>query len=303
MSDNDFEEGLYTISNAESPTMVIDAHEGKAVIDRFIGSKSQQWEIAKVAGRSYSFRNVETQRYLGMEIGTKVGEGYNLCEVTHAFPWDIERHQLLVVLSVPYTNYVANIGWGDPTPGAAVHIRSYQGHHRFRWHLSKDLHLAPCKALQHGSVYRIVCVRSQTVIGLHGNHAACFSVDDAANSQKFVATETEQGWAFQNIESKRFLGLPSSTGRIEDGTQVAFVEKPFSWIVLPVPDDPLKFKLWIPFTSQVMDLLNANPADNTPVQLRGEHVTEDCQWWRFELALVERPRDPSCLAGAPDQKT
>ncbi|KAH6880327.1 hypothetical protein BKA70DRAFT_1447368 [Coprinopsis sp. MPI-PUGE-AT-0042] len=105
------------------------------------------------------------------------------------------------------------------------------------------------------------------------------------------------------MESKRFLGLQSSTGRIEDGTQVAFVENVFSWIVLPIPDDPFKFKLWVPFTSQVMDLLGANPADNTPVQLRGEHVT-DCQWWRFETVVTDAPSDSlsSCAPGAPDQK-
>jgi hypothetical protein len=59
---------------------------------------------------------------------------------------------------------------------------------------------------------------------------------------QFIAKEMDHGWAFKSMQSGRFLGVPQSTARMKDGTELTLVEKPFSWLVLPVQNDPLKFK-------------------------------------------------------------
>lgn len=44
-----------------------------------------QWEIALLAGRTYSIRNSGTQRYLGMKLGANIESDYELYEVDHVF--------------------------------------------------------------------------------------------------------------------------------------------------------------------------------------------------------------------------
>jgi hypothetical protein len=48
-----------------------------------------QWEVSRLSGASYSIRNIASRRYLGMKVGAKVTEGYDLLAVDHVFPWDI----------------------------------------------------------------------------------------------------------------------------------------------------------------------------------------------------------------------
>ncbi|KAH6902269.1 hypothetical protein BKA70DRAFT_1307527 [Coprinopsis sp. MPI-PUGE-AT-0042] len=311
MSDSAFEEGTYTITLSGFSRMVIETNNKRAVIGRFIGSKLQQWEISRVVGQSYSIRNLGTQMYLGMRAGERVRDGYEIVEVQHPFPWDIRTKSYvqasrLACFYVPYTNHVIGINRKEePKLGAAVLIHDVKKGSHQQWWLSKDLHLATPKVLQEGAVYRIERVESQTAITLWDGRAVGFRVDDNSDLHKFIAIETELGWAFQNIATKRYLGLPTSIGPIPDGTQVTSSERAFTWIVLPAIAYTSQFQLWVPFTSYVMEQLDAEPNCSAPVLMRKGGGSDD-QWWKFEAVAADDagPTDSSqCVPGAPESKT
>ncbi|KAH6902276.1 hypothetical protein BKA70DRAFT_1435431 [Coprinopsis sp. MPI-PUGE-AT-0042] len=262
MSGSDFEEGIYVISLYGCSRMSLEANGGQAVTNQFVGSKLQQWEIIKVVGQSYSIRNVGTQKYLGMKLGERVRDGYELVAVEHAFPWDVRKvgsrvDAALVFLYVPYTSYVIDIHRGGARAPAflhEVHQNSQQ-----QWLLSKG-------------------------------------------QRTFFAIETEQGWAFQNVASRLYLGLPTLAGTIPDGTQVASVDKAFTWIVLPSSIDTSEFKLWVPFTSYVIDQCGMEPQDHSPIELRPLRDRQ-LQWWRFEPVPEEESSGTSkSFTGAQEQK-
>ncbi|KAH6880321.1 hypothetical protein BKA70DRAFT_1238885 [Coprinopsis sp. MPI-PUGE-AT-0042] len=219
--------------------------EMEAVVNWFMGSKLQQWEIAKVVGQLYSIRNVGTQRYLGMRVNERVRNGYKLVDVEEAFPWEIRPTEYVgrvppLMLCVPYTDYVTVLDHKEDSglqAGSCVLLHQLQPGFQQLWRLSK---------------------------------AVYFCVDNDSDLQQFIAVETEQGWAFQNVARS-----------VPDGTQVASVEKAFTWIVLPSPVETSEFKLWVPFTPHVIDALDEKPKSNTPVQL-GKQRVRACQWWKFE---------------------
>ncbi|KAH6867894.1 hypothetical protein BKA70DRAFT_1579024 [Coprinopsis sp. MPI-PUGE-AT-0042] len=96
-----------------------------------------------------------------------------------------------------------------------------------------------------------------------------------------MAIKTETGWAFQNVATKRFLGLPISVLPIPDGIRLSAVSHECIWVVLPHHEDTAKFKLWIQFTARVMNLRNGETGDDTPIYM-DTNDCEPCQWWRFE---------------------
>ncbi|KAH6905962.1 hypothetical protein BKA70DRAFT_1224892 [Coprinopsis sp. MPI-PUGE-AT-0042] len=111
--------------------------------------------------------------------------------------------------------------WLDPASGqsnqgeGSVFLEQSKGHANQRWFLCKDLHLAASKAVQDGSTYHIINAQSQTAIEVEESEVVCFTVDKGKSKQKFLAVKTATGWAFQNVETKRFLGLPTRVVPIE----------------------------------------------------------------------------------------
>ncbi|KAH6902274.1 hypothetical protein BKA70DRAFT_1307536 [Coprinopsis sp. MPI-PUGE-AT-0042] len=286
MPQTHFEEGIYAIANARTPNLVLDTKDGKAIVHQFMGTESQQWEIIKVLGVAWSIRSISTGRYLGMKPDDKVKNRYELREVEDPFPWHVRSGdpKSRSRLFVPYTNHVIDLNQenGGPKPGTVLYVHENHGASNQQWHLCKDLHLATSKALRHGAEYKIVNAQSKTAIKMNGAKVACYKLDNEKDHQKFVAVATEKGWAFRNVESQDYLGLPNSVVPFPDGERLSSVNKEFTWVVLPHHEDISKFKIWIPFTSRVMDLYCGLSDDDTPIKLHPERDFE-CQWWRFEL--------------------
>ncbi|KAH6906872.1 hypothetical protein BKA70DRAFT_1285687 [Coprinopsis sp. MPI-PUGE-AT-0042] len=296
MADTHFEEGVYTIANLKTPSMVIEAKDGKAILGEFIASETQQWELAKMYNAAYSIRNIATRRYLGMDLGDFVRDRYELHEVDHVFPWNLRLGTRLSIL-VPYIPYVVAISSGAQLESPILLREDGKQVHQ-RWHLCKDLHLATSNALRNGSTYRIVNSASQTAIEVNDSDTGCFAVDNGSEKQKFLAIKTDAGWAFQNIEAKRYLGLPNSAVAFKDGTRLSSVSHQSTWIVVPHHEDTSKFKLWIPFSSRVMDLHGGETVNNTPIHMDPSYDAA-WQWWRFEP--VNSGRESNGAVGAESE--
>ncbi|KAH6880318.1 hypothetical protein BKA70DRAFT_1575899 [Coprinopsis sp. MPI-PUGE-AT-0042] len=169
-----------------------------------------------------------------------------------------------------------------------------------------DLHLAASRILRHNTAYRIVNAQSKTAIQTNGSKVACFKSDKEKDCQKFTAIETENGWAFCNNEGQDFLGIPNMLVS-QNAPRLSSVKKKFSWVILPHHEDTLKFKIWIPFTSRVIDLHGGFSQDDTPMYVQPERDFE-CQWWRFERIDVTHPDGVNDahiqgLPGAPEPRS
>ncbi|KAH6880319.1 hypothetical protein BKA70DRAFT_190542 [Coprinopsis sp. MPI-PUGE-AT-0042] len=123
-------------------------------------------------------------------------------------------------------------------------------------------------------------------------------MDEGKDCKKFTAVETDNGWAFRNNESQGFLGLPNKVVSFEDAPRLSSVKKKFTWVILPHHEDTSKFKIWVPFTSRVMDLHRGFNHDDTPIHLHLERDFE-CQWWRFEHIDVTHPDGDAHIEGLP----
>ncbi|KAH6902267.1 hypothetical protein BKA70DRAFT_1435424 [Coprinopsis sp. MPI-PUGE-AT-0042] len=327
MPSTDFEPGIYTVVSSKTPNLVLDARDGKAIVNQFMGIESQQWEMSQVLGLAWSFRSIATGRYLGMKPDDKVTNRYELREVPHPFAWHLRRgnpaSRIFVV--VPYTNHVIDLNQenGNPKPGTALYVFEKHGGLHQQWNLCKDLHLATARTLVDGAGYRIVNAQSQTaierkrvkvwssatqgVIRLLYDYSSSqwhasrriyprlakryvdhlfllpLSVGmTASRCMQFIAVEMSNGWAFRNVDSQSYLGLPNSVVPLPDGVRLCTAKKEFTWVVLPHHEDNSKFRIWIPFTSRVMDLHAGSNQDDTAIHLHKENGA-DCQWWKFEL--------------------
>ncbi|KAH6880323.1 hypothetical protein BKA70DRAFT_1343721 [Coprinopsis sp. MPI-PUGE-AT-0042] len=279
MPHTNFGKGIYVIANSKTPSLVLDTKDGKAIVNQFMGTESQQWEISKVVGLAWSVRSISTGRYLGMKPNDKVTNHYELWEVEHPFPWHFRREspETRIKMFVPYSNHAIDLNQANgPKPGTVLSIyEKHEGLHQ-QWILCEDLHLATSKALVHGSNYRIINSQSKTAIEMDGSKVACFKSDEAKDCQK------KNGWAFRHVASQDYLGLPNSVLPLSDGVPLCSVKKEFTWVALPHHEDTSKFRIWVPFTFKVMDLHCGSNKDDTPIRLFPERSFE-CQWWHFKL--------------------
>ncbi|KAH6880326.1 hypothetical protein BKA70DRAFT_1575903 [Coprinopsis sp. MPI-PUGE-AT-0042] len=325
MPHTDIEEGIYTIANAKAPNLVLDADDGKALVNQFMGCESQlacpivknlawinpsyillQWEISKLLDFASSIRNLSTGHYLGMNPDDKAKDWYEIGEVDHPFPWHFRRGNpnSRISVGVPYTNHVIDTTTRNPKAGSGT-VLFTQGNVEMpnqQWYFCKDLHLAASEVLRHDSVYRIVNAQSNTAIQMSQGKGACFTLDEEKDCQKFTAVETDNGWAFRNNEGQDFLGLPNMGVSFGNAPRLSSVKKKFTWVVVPHHEDTSKFKIWIPFTSRVMDLHIGSLNDDAPIHMHPERDV-DCQWWRFELIDAAHPASDAQIedsTGAPE---
>ncbi|KAH6880330.1 hypothetical protein BKA70DRAFT_1575906 [Coprinopsis sp. MPI-PUGE-AT-0042] len=304
MPHTNFEEGIYTIVNSKATNLALDIVDGKAIVNQFIGCESQRWEVSKLLAFAWSIRNVGTGRYLGMNPDDEAKDWYDLGEVEHPFPWHFRagNSHSRIRIFVPYTSHVIDIREdnGNPKAGLGTVLFSKESIDRLnqQWHLCKDLHLATSNVLRQDAVYRIVNTRSNTVVQIHHGKVSCFKLDREKDCQKFTAVETDNGWAFRSNESQDFLGLPNMVASLENAPRLSSVKKKFTWVILPHHEDTSKFKIWVPFTSRVVDLHRGVNDDDTPIHLQPER-NFDCQWWRFELVDVTHPDGDAHIGGLP----
>ncbi|KAH6871102.1 hypothetical protein BKA70DRAFT_1489950 [Coprinopsis sp. MPI-PUGE-AT-0042] len=302
MPHTDFAEGVYTIVSVRTPNLVVDTKYGKALANQFLGCETQQWELAKVMDLMWSIRNIASGRYLGMEPDDKVTNRHELREVERPFLWQLRRGdpRSCVSLFVPFTNYVIDLSidnWG-PNPGTVLYIHSDLQWRNQQWYMCKDLHLATSNALKDGTTYSIINAYSKTAIDLNRRTVTCYTACKSEDCQKFIAVKTESGWAFRNIIDQAFLGLPHSA---EDGARLQPVKHTFTWVVLPHHEDNSKFKIWIPFTSRVLDLHCGSNMDGTPIHIQPDR-NHEFQWWRFEPESNSKPKNAlrPCTPGPPE---
>ncbi|KAH6902278.1 hypothetical protein BKA70DRAFT_1307550, partial [Coprinopsis sp. MPI-PUGE-AT-0042] len=288
------------IVNSKTPSSVLDADDGKAIVNRFIGSDSQLWEVSKVIDLLWSIRNLSSGHYLGMKAYDKVTDWYELREVEHPFLWHLRRFDQdpRISIFVPYTNFVIDLHQ-NPNPGTVLYIHGHHQGPNQKWHFCKDLHLAASKVLRHDAAYRIINIQAKTAIQMNQGKVGCFRLDEESDCQKFIAVETENGWAFRNIESQDYLGIPNTIVSFQNAGRLSCVRKKFTWVVLPHHENAFWFKIWVPFTSRVMDLHRGFAQNDTPIHLLNEHNV-DCQWWRFEPVNVAHPGDDAHIEDLPE---
>ncbi|KAH6871738.1 hypothetical protein BKA70DRAFT_301552 [Coprinopsis sp. MPI-PUGE-AT-0042] len=97
----------------------------------------------------------------------------------------------------------------------------------------------------------------------------------------FQAFEMDNGWAFQHVQTKRYLGIPHTVVRLDDWVQLTSVPKPFTWMVVPHHRDGRKFQICLPFTSLLLGPQRGHRGDNLPLHLQTASEA-DWAWWTFE---------------------
>ncbi|KAH6871089.1 hypothetical protein BKA70DRAFT_362154 [Coprinopsis sp. MPI-PUGE-AT-0042] len=131
----------------------------------------------------------------------------------------------------------------------------------------------------------------------------------APKSQNFRALRTDHGWAFEHVQTQKYLGIPYTVVHPDAPIQVSTVEEPLTWMIIPHHGNEKKFKICLPFTSQV--LYPESGSVSMPVCLR-ENSEAGWTWWGFELysepfsatlqASFERhEKSEECMPGPKDE--
>jgi hypothetical protein len=59
---------------------------------------------------------------------------------------------------------------------------------------------------------------------------------------QFQAVKTDNGWAFQHVQTQQYLGIPHTVVRADKPRVVTLVENPFTWMIIPHHQENLLFK-------------------------------------------------------------
>lgn len=289
--------GNYIISNTVSKT-VLDVANSKAIGNPYNMSPSQTWTLMP-NGAFWTIQNAMTKRYLGLGVEDQMADGCDIREVDHAFLWRLEFAGDYTKAFVPYSKLLLDLYGAGRSPGTTVHVYEGDGvDHNRRWIFSTP----PVLPLEEGGIYSIINLSSRTALAFDNEDKACgFRQKAECPSQQFQVTNTGTGWAFQNIQSKLYLGLSPSIIIIAQGTPVRAVNHPFSWIVLPasVIEENQAFKLFVPYTEKLADLDMGRKEDGTKVNLYGNH-NADKTWlmWTFQKCRAREGHGP--VPGEPD---
>ncbi|KAH6871745.1 hypothetical protein BKA70DRAFT_1354880 [Coprinopsis sp. MPI-PUGE-AT-0042] len=287
------EAGTYTLVNVRLPQWVIDTKDGLAVAYPFIGSPSQQWDVRTPDGVSWHIRNVASGRYLGLALGERVRNCLHLREVDHQFAWHLQHYQdrqHQFVPYVPYTRHVLDLAFLNVQPGRTILYvhEDNQGAHQ-AWQFYKDLHLEAPSTLTDGRTYKILNAQSHTAITAKDDRSvACFQSDNR-EGQMFQAVKTPGGWAFRNIQTETYLGIPHTIVYPDDNPRLSSVDIEFTWMVLPHHEGGGEFKIWLPFTQKVLDLRGGSREDDAPIHITGATTVEHIRW-RFQEVPTPQQR-------------
>ncbi|KAH6906926.1 hypothetical protein BKA70DRAFT_1491684 [Coprinopsis sp. MPI-PUGE-AT-0042] len=304
------EVGTYAIVNVRLPQWVLDTKEGVVVANPYMASPSQQfhpniqWNLQSSDGISWFIQNVASERYLGLPVGENVRNCLTLREVNHKFAWHFRHYkgeQYQFLPHVPYTKHVIDLDPRNPKPGETVlYVHEDNAGAHQAWFLRKDLHLETSSVLQDGRTYMILNAQSNTAITMKDDHSVTCFQSDNREGQKFRAVKTASGWAFQNISSERYLGIPHSIVYPDNSPCLSSLEIEFTWMVLPHHEGCRKFNIWLPFTRKLLDLHKGQWEDDAPIQITGtidvEHI-----WWRFEETPTPEQRRPNIGLGVAGQ--
>ncbi|KAH6906932.1 hypothetical protein BKA70DRAFT_1285879 [Coprinopsis sp. MPI-PUGE-AT-0042] len=317
MASNSLETGIYAVVNAQLPQWTLDVgHQRRHVVaNPYISSPSQQWKFQSSNGVSWYIQNVASGRYLGFPIGEYVRNFLNLQEVDHEFAWHIEwcknqwdRPLGFCVLHVPYTKFVICLDPKVSEPGKTVlYLHDDAGSHK-TWHLSKDLHLKTSSLLRDRRVYKILNAGSYKAITVKNDHTvACFECDDRKD-QTFQAVQRGNGWAFQSVKTKEYLGIQHTVIYPDDNLRLSSIAMEFPWMVTPYYEGG-KFTIWVPFTQTVLHIPwgrdvhgNRRMNDDSSIHLISGNISPDSDntLWQFEEVQTlwcEERTTSECVTG------
>ncbi|KAH6871739.1 hypothetical protein BKA70DRAFT_1354823 [Coprinopsis sp. MPI-PUGE-AT-0042] len=224
------------------------------------GLPSQQWRLESSDGVFWYIQNVASRRYLGLPIGEYVTNSPKIQEVDHKPVWHIERCQYKrnqFLLHVPYTEFVICLDSKVAQPGKTINIHDNDGSHR-AWYLCKDLHLKTSSILRDGSTYKIIQNWTDSAITVKDDYTVSCSYNYEGERQMFKAVKTVHGWAFQNVKTKRYMGIPHTTVYPDDSLCLSCVTMEFPWIVVPHHEGDGQFTIWLPFTQTVLQSYNGS---------------------------------------------
>ncbi|KAH6871092.1 hypothetical protein BKA70DRAFT_1578490 [Coprinopsis sp. MPI-PUGE-AT-0042] len=276
------EPGTYALINSQLTRYALDTNNGIAVAYPYIASASQQWSLSTPDGIFWHVKNVESGRFLGLPVDVHVQNSVALQEVEYKFSWHIrrhEQHQNKFYFYVPYSRHVVDISPEKMKPGSEAFIhQDGQGLHQ-TWHLCRDLHLSASSALNDGDVYKLVNAffHMSMTFRVDSKEVSCAPLALAENPHCRAIKRTH-GWAFQNIRTERYLGIPHTVVHPDEPTLVSTVENPFIWMIIPHHADRSKFKICLPFTSRILGTQTDTLVCLVP------NSEEDPSWWGFELS-------------------
>lgn len=285
---NALEKGVYNILNVKAKT-AIDIRDSKAQGHPQAISPTQGWRVIKKTANVWALQQVASGKYLGLKLDDNATNGFQiLTEDDHEFGWRVEvdgTNPNHFTFWVPYSNYVLDLeGYGKQNAGTKIQLwTKLNGDHQ-KWFFSKGLEELVSGTLKHGGVYRIINDQTKTAVQLNKQREASGFALNESNAQRWQAVKTVHGWAFRNLESLQFLGRPSETSILPNGTRVIGTTE-FTWIVMPDSTDTTRFKLRVPYTGKLMNLSWAKPANDTPVDIWDDTMQAHL-WWRFEALQV-----------------
>ncbi|KAH6906895.1 hypothetical protein BKA70DRAFT_1563319 [Coprinopsis sp. MPI-PUGE-AT-0042] len=284
MEETQLEAGTYALRNSQYSRHALDTKDGLAVVRPYIASESQHWKLTTSDGAFWHVQNVESGRYLGLPIHERAQDSVIVREVDHKFAWHMKMlggHRYYV-LYVPYSSHIVDINPEMTTQGSDVLLnQDGQGDHQV-WILCEDPQLDVSSTLEDGHIYQIISMfHGYMYFDLDTKKVSC-SRSETSGGGQFRAVRTDHGWAFQHVQTQRYLGIPHTIA-LDDAIQVSTVVKPFTWMIIPDAYvskwSAMTFEIWLPFASRVLNLrhdLNVKVFRQTP--------DSDCfiTSWQFE---------------------
>ncbi|KAK1219529.1 hypothetical protein PQX77_017717 [Marasmius sp. AFHP31] len=143
--------------------------------------------------------------------------------------------------------------------------------------------MAPAQVIEGGATYRIVNVKSGTLVDLSQADFTSiigYTRNDGSN-QHWTLNWAGNAWHIQSQSNGAFLGLGGS-GQPVDGVPLVAKADPTPWHIWQDSVNPDAYRIYIPFTTQNWDLYA--DGDATP----GNRVTLWSAWsgvhqtWTFE---------------------
>ncbi|KAH6871735.1 hypothetical protein BKA70DRAFT_1354804 [Coprinopsis sp. MPI-PUGE-AT-0042] len=255
-SETHLDAGTYALVNTENSRYALDTKDGLAVVHPYIASRSQQWKLTTADGVFWHVQN----------------------EVDHKFSWHVKNYlkSQHYQLYMPYSKHIVDVDPKEMKPGSSVVVNRDSQRPRQVWKLCRDLHLNVSSTLKDGNIYKITQPHCKGFMTLGLDTKGGF----------FRAVETDHGWAFQHVQTQKYLGIPP-TIILDDAVQVSTVGKPFSWMVIPNSGNPKSFEIWLPFASRVLNLYR----DGKVMLVGGTLGTDYATWWHYEPCDEELPSD------------
>ncbi|KAF6765535.1 hypothetical protein DFP72DRAFT_204582 [Ephemerocybe angulata] len=258
--------------------------------NHYIASKLQLWVAASKNG-FWTFKNSETGRYLGFDVGVVAKNGRHVVATANAFAWAIVREDSekgWMKLFVPYTNQCldldANGGWAN---GITIQSVAAHNNHCGKWVIDPDTTFEPIA--MPGELYKLLNYESKTVCSLRGaferrQTVSGFRYNEGRN-QKWEAIPSGSGtWFVRNHFDGLYMGIKGTIAEI--GSCVVGTEAPFAWDIAPRYKEgrrrePNGAIVYVPNTELALCIENGSSSPGAKLKLWADPIGWS-QYWVFE---------------------